>query len=112
MCGLGEGALAGEASNTSSAAVSSDGSPKAKKKRSKFNKDGTKRASGFYKTGEYSNRYNFLSRCTFSSKALARLKRVLDWSPSLKWMPDGRWVIVSREGGRRLIVEDFLTSFD
>ena len=59
-----------------------------------------------------SNRYNLLARCSFTDKALKSLKRILDWDPKMKWMPDGRYVISTSNGGRVLKVEDFLLSHD
>ena len=54
-----------------------------------------------------SNRY-----FSFTDKALKSLKRILDWDPKMKWMPDGRYVISTSNGGRVLKVEDFLLSHD
>ena len=54
-----------------------------------------------------SNRY-----FSFTDKALKSLKRILDWDPKMKRMPDGRYVTSTSNGGRVLKVEDFLLSHD
>ena len=83
-----------------------------KPEKSMKSRSGT-RSSGKYKSGDLSNRYPLLRRCSFEPRCLAQLaKHSLGDPRKTCFIPDGRWITETHQNGKKLVFKEFILNMD